>query len=36
MIPGFAIGIVGCLILRNRFTPDITLTSLLPGMFVFD
>ena len=35
MIPGFAIGIVGCLILRNRFTPDITLTSLLPGMFVF-
>ena len=35
MIPGFAIGIAGCLILRNRFTPDITITSLLPGMFVF-
>ena len=34
MIPGFAIGIAGCLMLRNRFTPDITLTSLLPGMFV--
>lgn len=35
MIPGFAIGMAGCLILRNRFTPDITITSLLPGMFVF-
>lgn len=35
MILGFAIGIAGCLILRNRFTPDITLTSLLPGMLVF-
>ena len=35
MILGFAIGIAGCLILRNRFTPDITLTSLLPGMLIF-
>ncbi|MBQ6326596.1 MAG: MFS transporter [Clostridia bacterium] len=35
MLIGFVIAIGGCLILRNRFTPDVGFLSLLPGMFVY-
>ena len=35
MIMGFMIAIGGCLIMRNRFTPDTGFMSLFPGLLIF-
>ena len=35
MILGFVIAIGGCLIMRNRFTPDTGFMSLFPGLLIF-
>ena len=35
MIIGFVIAICGCLIMRNRFTPDTGFASLFPGLLIF-
>ena len=35
MILGFVIAIVGCFIMRNRFTPDTGFMSLFPGLLIY-
>ena len=35
MLLGFVIAIGGCLIMRNRFTPDTGFVTLFPGLFIY-